>query len=78
MKIVLSRKGFDSSSGRVPSPVLRDGTAVPLPVSARCGPARFQDVPWPNGSLATLFKAGIPTKPKARNAPATKEVKTAA
>src|SRR5260370_22879778 len=32
MKIVLSRKGFDSESGKVPSPILPDGTLVTLPI----------------------------------------------
>ena len=56
MKIVLSRKGFDSSNGRVPSPVLPDGTAVPMPIPARRGPTRFRDVRWRDGSLGTLVE----------------------
>ena len=56
MKIVLSRKGFDSSYGRVPSPVLPDGTAVTLPIPARRGPSRFQDVRWREGSLGPLVE----------------------
>ena len=32
MKIVLSRKGFDSGNGKVPSPILPDGTLVSLPI----------------------------------------------
>jgi Nucleotide modification associated domain 3 len=32
MKIILSRKGFDSSSGGVPNPILPDGTLLPLPI----------------------------------------------
>ncbi len=56
MKIVLSRKGFDSSNGGVPSPVLRDGTAVSLPIPARDGPKRFRDVRWRGGSLGPLVE----------------------
>ena len=56
MKIVLSRKGFDSSNGRVPSPVLPDGTAVPLPIPGRRAPTRFQDVRWRHGSLGALVE----------------------
>lgn len=55
MKIVLSRKGFDSANGGVPSPVF-DGTAVSLPIPARCGPKRFQDVRWRDGSLGPLVE----------------------
>jgi len=32
MKIILSRKGFDSKNGGVPSPILEDGTLVSLPI----------------------------------------------
>jgi len=31
-RIVLSRKGFDSSYGRMPSPILPDGRLLPLPI----------------------------------------------
>lgn len=32
MKIILSRKGFDSSNGGMPSPIFPDGTMVSLPI----------------------------------------------
>ena len=32
MRIIFSRKGFDSSAGRVPSPVFEDGSMVSLPI----------------------------------------------
>lgn len=32
MKIILSRKGFDSSNGGCPSPILPDGTLLSLPI----------------------------------------------
>lgn len=35
MKIVLSRKGFDSGSGGVPNPILPDGRLVPLPIPSK-------------------------------------------
>lgn len=34
-RIVLSRKGFDSSYGGIPSPILPDGRLLPLPIPAR-------------------------------------------
>ena len=37
-------------------PVLRDGTAAPLPIPARRGPKRFRDVRWRDGSLGTLVE----------------------
>ena len=56
MKIVLSRKGFDSSNGRVPSPILPDGTQVSLPIPARRTPTRFEDVRWRDSSLRNLVE----------------------
>ena len=32
MKVILSRKGFDSSNGGCPSPILPDGTLLSLPI----------------------------------------------
>lgn len=32
MKIILSRKGFDSAYGKVPNPILPDGRLIPLPI----------------------------------------------
>ena len=56
MKIVLSRKGFDSSNGGFPSPILPDGTVVFLPIPMQCSPTRFRDVRWRGGSLGTLVE----------------------
>lgn len=32
MKIILSRKGFDSSNGKCPSPIMPDGTLLSMPI----------------------------------------------
>lgn len=32
MKVILSRKGFDSSAGCIASPILPDGTLLSLPI----------------------------------------------
>lgn len=37
MRIILSRKGFDSGYGSVPSPILPDGRAVSLPIPSKAG-----------------------------------------
>ena len=34
MKIILSRKGFDSANGGIVSPIFEDGTMVSFPVFA--------------------------------------------
>jgi hypothetical protein len=44
MKIILSRKGFDSGSGGVPSPILPDGRLVPLPIPATRDPHSYGEV----------------------------------
>ncbi|MCY2987469.1 MAG: hypothetical protein NTY19_06350 [Planctomycetota bacterium] len=32
MRVILSRKCFDSANGKVPSPILPDGSLVPIPI----------------------------------------------
>src|SRR5262249_40535555 len=44
MKIILSRKGFDSSAGGCPSPIFEDGTMMSLPIPARDSPIEYADV----------------------------------
>ena len=44
MKIVLSRKGFDSSFGGVPSPILADGALVSIPIPYRHSPVTYGDL----------------------------------
>ena len=56
MKIVFSRKGFDTQYGGVPSPVFPDGTVVSLPIPGRSSPTRFRDVRCGHGSLGPLVE----------------------
>ncbi len=44
MKVVLSRKGFDSQYGRIPSPILPDGTLLSLPIPTSESGCRFADL----------------------------------
>ncbi len=44
MKIILSRKGFDSSAGGHASPVLPDGTMLSLPIPSRLDTLAYGDV----------------------------------
>ena len=32
MKVILSRKGFDSANGGIVSPILEDGTMISFPI----------------------------------------------
>jgi Nucleotide modification associated domain 3 len=57
MKIVFSRKGFDSSAGKVASPILPSGRLCPLPIPetlAGDGALRYRDILYDGQSLGTL------------------------
>ena len=53
MKLIFSRKGFDSQYGGVPSPILSDGTLLPLPIPSRQGRS-LRDIQSSAGPLHTL------------------------
>ena len=44
MKIILSRKGFDSSTGGYPSPILPNGTLLSLPIPDKKDTIRYSDL----------------------------------
>lgn len=44
MKIILSRKGYDSEFGGRPSPILPDGTLVSLPIPSERDRRRYRDL----------------------------------
>ena len=44
MKLILSRKGFDSSSGGVPSPIFPDGTMISLPIPDKASTLAYKDI----------------------------------
>ena len=54
MKIILSRKGFDSSNGGCASPIFPDGRLVSLPIPASSAPTNFSDVGFDGLSLSEL------------------------
>lgn len=59
MKIIISRKGFDSEYGQIPSPILPDGTLLSLPIPDREDQSRirYSDLASVNGhSPAKLVK----------------------
>jgi hypothetical protein len=47
-QLILSRKGMDSGAGGSPSPILPDGTLLPLPIPDRRSPIRYKDI-WLRG-----------------------------
>ena len=44
MRLILSRKGFDSTSGGCPSPILPDGTMVSLPIPDRSSHIAYREI----------------------------------
>lgn len=44
MKLILSRKAFDSGSGKVPNPILDDGAMLPMPIPDKNSRIRYQDI----------------------------------
>jgi hypothetical protein len=56
MKVILSRKGFDSTYGGVPSPILPDGSLCPIPIPSS-EPPRLKDVMWRGEPLSDIVSA---------------------
>ena len=57
MKIILSRKGFDSSTGGCPSPVFPDGGMTSLPIYGIGSSKTYQEVRCAQGCLGTLVES---------------------
>jgi hypothetical protein len=57
MKIVLSRKGFDSAAGGVASPILADCRMYSLPIPDKTSPVRYEDIS-PHGRLVPHLTRG--------------------
>ena len=46
MKVILSRKGFDSQYGGIPSPILPDGTLLSLPIPEKESGISYRTLKW--------------------------------
>ena len=55
MKIILSRKGFDSSYGGIPSPILPDGRLISLPIPSSNDRATLSDINCPAVDIGKLI-----------------------
>src|SRR5258707_387076 len=57
MKIILSRKGFDSSEGGVPSPILPDGRlfSLPIPHAHQPAPVTYEQIDVFGRSAASVL-----------------------
>ena len=59
MKLIFSRKGFDSSAGGIPSPILPDGRMISLPIPANPYDKKtLHDVIWRKGPETHPFRSG--------------------
>jgi hypothetical protein len=56
MKVILSRKGFDSTYGGQPSPVLPDGTLLSLPIPSKSDNVMFSDLKYSDKSYYNIIK----------------------
>jgi hypothetical protein len=57
VKIILSRKGFDSSAGGVASPLFPDGTLLSLPIPDQNGTVPYGDLCWGEYPLGDLVES---------------------
>ena len=57
MKIILSRKGFDSSAGGVANPILPDGSMVSLPIPDPEAPYRYRQIKHNGHGLGSLVRS---------------------
>ena len=61
MKIILSRKGFDSGSGGDASPILPEGTMLSMPIPDKTGNYTYAELKAPDGhSYLDILKSLIP------------------
>lgn len=56
MKLILSRKGFDSSSGGVPSPIFPDGRMLSLPIPEKESSITYDDIVYEDRSIGILVQ----------------------
>ena len=55
MRLILSRKGFDSSSGGCPSPILPDGTMLSLPIPDKSSGIPYRDLECQGVNIGRLI-----------------------
>ncbi len=56
MRIILSRKGFDSSNGGCPSPILPDGTLLSLPIPSKNDAVKYSGLYYEDKSYFQIIK----------------------
>jgi len=56
MRIIFSRKGFDSGTGCIPSPIMPDGAMISLPIPDRFGTVAYGDLTSTGHRLDKIIK----------------------
>lgn len=56
VRLILSRKGFDSGAGGCPSPVFPDGSLLSLPIPDPRSPVRYRDLTWRDRNLGEMVE----------------------
>jgi len=56
MKVILSRKGFDSKFGGCASPILPDGTLFSLPIPSKQDRIKYSDISYEGKSIYEIIK----------------------
>ena len=56
MRLILSRKGFDSTSGGCPSPIFPDGSMFALPIPDKNSPIRYRDLIWRGRNIGDVVE----------------------
>lgn len=57
MRLILSRKGFDSQAGGAPSPIFEDGTMFSLPIPEKGSPRTYAEVTLAGRPLGPLVES---------------------
>lgn len=57
MKVILSRKGFDSENGNSPSPILPDGTMFSIPIPSSNGPVTYSEITSNGANLGSIVES---------------------
>ncbi len=61
MRIILSRKGFDSSNGGIPSPIMPDGTLLSMPIPSQ-DDTHFSELSYNGTTYSEILRQLAPNK----------------
>ncbi len=64
MRVILSRKGFDSKNGGIASPILPDGTLLSLPIPEASGETTYHDIGYNGKSYYEIIQELSPARAK--------------